>query len=109
MPSANPSHVQQRKYARSKIPQADYPTPTTVTTPANIVAFPKKDKGLAKHEVHTEDNKGDALGFNHPTEEYVTDNEVTASHELRVCSEEIGRDLLDAFGSDTVTQPDAGG
>src|SRR4051812_2422866 len=98
--SANPSHVRQRKYARSKIPQADYQTATTVTVPANIIALPKKDKGLAKHEVHTEDNKGDALGNNHATEEYVTENEVTASHELRVCSEEIGRDLLDGFGSD---------
>lgn len=103
MASANPSHVQQRRFARSIIPQADYKVATDVTDEANIVEFLVKDKNLTKTPVNTEDNKGDSNGHNWPTEDYVTTNETEVSHDLRVCSEEIGRDLLLAFGAVVVT------
>jgi hypothetical protein len=105
--SSNPNHVQQRRFARSKIPQADYQTATDPTQSANIIVVVVKDRNLAKHEVKTEDNKGDATGTNQPTEEYVTEHETTRAYEIRVCFEDIGRDLLDAFGAVAVTQPDA--
>ena len=103
MASANPSHIQQRRFARSRIPQADYQTPTDVSIGANIVEFPVKDKNLTKHTVNTEDNKGDAHGNNWPTQDYVTTHETERAAEERVCSEEIGRNLLLAFGQVVVT------
>jgi hypothetical protein len=105
--SSNPSHIQQRRFARSKIPQTDYQTPTTVTVGANIIEFPVKDRNLAKHTVNAEDNKGDANGHNWPTEDYPTTHDVERSFDIRVSFEDIGRDLLDAFGAVAVTQPDS--
>lgn len=105
--SANPAHEQQRRYARSKLPQADYQTATDMTQAANRIDFPVKDANFTKWVPKFETNKGDATGHNHPTERYVTENEAEVSHDIRVCSEEAGRDLLDAFGSVAVTTPDA--
>lgn len=105
--SANPAHIQQRRFARSKLPQTNFQTATDVTEADDIVEYLVKDSNLAKHEVRTEDNKGDSNGHNLPTEDYVTENDTTRDVELRVCSQEIGRDLLDAFGAVAVTTPDA--
>ena len=107
--SANPSHIQQRRHARSKIPQTNYQTATDMTEADDRIELLVKDSNLTKHEVRTEDNKGDSHGHNWPTEDYVTENDTTVSHELRARADDIGRDLLDAFGTDTVTTPDGVG
>ena len=107
MASANPAHEQQRRYARGTLPQADYKVATDMTDADNRIDFPVKDENQAKFTPKFETNKGDATGNNYATERYITENETEVSHEIRVCSEEFGRDLLDAFGSVAVTTPDA--
>jgi len=104
---AQATHKQERRFARSKIPQANYQTATDVTQAANIKELLVQDSNLAKHEVRAEDNKEESHGHFQPTEDYVTECDSSRQCEIAISAEEVGRDLLLAFGSDTVTQPDA--
>jgi len=106
---AQATHKQERRFARSKVPQANYQTATTVTDPTKIVELLVQDSNLAKVEVREEDNKGESHGHFQATESYVTECDTSRQFEMAISAEEIGRDLLLAFGADTVSQPDAGG
>lgn len=101
-------HEQQRRFARSKFPQANYKTATDAADPENFVEFLVSDKNLATLSTNSEDNREDSTGYEQPTEEYITDHDTARQAERAVCFEEVGRDLLLALGSVTTTQPNAG-
>jgi hypothetical protein len=65
------------------------------------------DKNLTDHKHMTEDNKEESTGHFQATDEYKTTCDTMVQKELKVCAEEVGRDLLLAFGSVTTTQPDS--
>jgi hypothetical protein len=100
-------NTQERRFARSKIPQTDFLTPTDVSQVNNFKELLVSDTNLTKHEVKTEDNKEDSIGHHVPTEEYKTVHETTRVVERRVNSQEVGRDLYLATGGVTTTTPDA--
>jgi hypothetical protein len=102
-----PTHEQERRFLRSKIPQTNYLTATNVAAPANFKEFLVRDKNLTDHKVLTEDNKDESTGRFQPTDEYKTVCDTTVQKELAISAEELGRDLLLAFGNVATTQPDA--
>jgi hypothetical protein len=102
-----PTSEQERRFLRSKIPQTNYVTPTSDAAAANFKEMLVTDKNLTNHEVKTEDNKEESTGHFQPTDEYKTVCDTSVQKEVRVCAEEIGRDLLLATGSVATTQPDA--
>jgi hypothetical protein len=102
-----PTHEQERRFLRSKIPQANYLTPTAIAAPANFKEFLVRDKNLTDHKILTEDNKEESTGHFQATDEYKTVCDTMVQKELAICAEEIGRDLLLATGSVATTQPDA--
>lgn len=104
---STPANKIERRYAISKLPQADYLTPTDTTDPSGFKEFLRTDENLALHEVKTEDNKDESTGHMHPTNEYKTVHDTSVSTERRVYSEEVGSDLYHTLGSVTTTQPDA--
>ena len=102
-----PTHEQERRFLRSKIPQIDYLTPTAIANPTNFKEMLVTDKNLTFHEAKAEDNKGESTGRFQPTDEYKTVHDTTRQTQLKICAEEVGRDLLLAFGNVTTVQPDA--
>jgi hypothetical protein len=102
-----PTHEQERQFLRSKIPQTDYVTATSTAAAANFKEMLVTDKNLTNHEVKTEDNKEESTGHMQATDEYKTVHDTSVQKEIKICAEEIGRDLLLATGSLTTTQPDA--
>lgn len=104
---SNPVLENERRFARSKIPQINYLTATDASVIANFKELLVSDKNLAKTETKAVDNKDESTGHQQATEEYKTVHDTSRATERRVCSEEAGRDLLLAFGSVATTQPDA--
>ncbi len=103
---AIPSHEQERRFLRSKIPQTNYLTQTAAVI-GNFKEMLVKDKNLTDHKVLTEDNKEESTGRFQATDEYKTTCDTMVTKEMSITAEELGRDLLLAFGSVTTTQPDA--
>lgn len=101
-----PQHVSQRNILISKIPQADYATPTPAVV-GNFKQLQVTDQNFTKVSPQESDNKDDAHGNDWPTETYLESWDTEAPHDLAVSSENIGRLLLLLFGSVTTTQPDA--
>jgi len=102
-----PTHEQERRYLRSKIPQTNYLTETSTSNVANFKEFLVKDKNLTDQKVLTEDNKDESTGRHQATDEYKTTADTMVTKELAISAEEVGRDLLLATGSVATTQPDA--
>lgn len=103
------THIQQRKYAISRIPQTNFQT-RTVPSAAGSKSHVKvvaTDRNLAQYGVETANNKGHATGVDWATETWATAHGVSVQKSVEVCAEEIGRWLLLAFGSVTTDQPDA--
>src|SRR5437764_12445592 len=97
---AYPTHEQERRFARSLIPQGDYVTATDVADVTHFVEMLVKDKNLTKHDHKTEDNADESTGHFVATDEFsTTPNDTTVQKELYVCAEESGRDVLLACGS----------
>lgn len=105
------SHVQERRYAQSRIPQTNYQTPTTpvTTNPLAFVELLAKDQNLVKFTPNTKDNDGFSTGSDFPTEVYLTTWDTEADKEAQLEVDMVGRWLYAAFGAVTTTQPDAGG
>lgn len=99
-------HESQRKFARSRVPQADFITATPAGVAANWKQFLRRDKNFVNHQVLTDDNREEATGVEQATEETITVHDTGVSCELAISSEEVGRDLLLAFGNVATTQPD---
>jgi hypothetical protein len=104
-----PTHEQERRFLRSKIPQTNYLTATDTADETNFKEMLVTDKNLTNHEVKAEDNKEESTGHFQPTDEYKTVHDTSVQKELKVCAEEVGRDLLLALGNITTTTPDAVG
>jgi hypothetical protein len=105
------SHIQQRQFAISRVPQVDYATPTaaSVSQPLGFVEMLVKDKNLAAYQVHTRDNKGYSTRNDFPTEQWTLSHDVTRNVEFEPASDALGRLLLLALGSVDTSQPDASG
>jgi hypothetical protein len=101
-----PQHNSQRKFWRSKLNESGYGSAVSTSSGANFKQVIPKDKNLANAQPNTADNKDYATGYPRPTEQWNTNHEATFQHDIDICVEEIGRDMYDALGSDTVTQPD---
>ncbi len=102
-----PQHITQRKFWRSKIPQADYNTATATGVAANFKQVLAKDKNLATAAPTIADNKEYATGQPQATEQWLVAHEAQRQFEYDLCFEEIGRALLMGFGKVVTTQPDA--
>jgi hypothetical protein len=104
-----PQHTSQRKFWRSRIPQTDFATATSVASGANFKQVLAKDKSLAQAAPIIADNKEYATGIPYGTEQWLVAHEASRQFDYDLCFEEIGRALLLAFGKVVTTQPDAGG
>jgi hypothetical protein len=104
-----PQHITQRKFWRSRVPQADYNTITATGVAANFKQVLAKDRNLAQAAPTIADNKDYATGQPQPTEQWIVAHDATRQFEYDLCFEEIGRALLLAFGKVVTTQPDAPG
>jgi hypothetical protein len=102
-----PQHITQRKFWRSRIPQTDYNTATSVGSAANFKQVLAKDKNLANAAPTIADNKEYATGQPQPTEQWIVAHDAQRPLEYDLCFEEIGRALLLALGKVVTTQPDA--
>ena len=103
-----PQHETQAKFWRSKLKETAYGTSPAVGTPANYKQFVSRGRNLANLSPNVQDNKDYATGYPRATEQWLSDFDVTFSRDFDLCSQEIGRDLLDVFGKVVTTQPDAG-
>jgi hypothetical protein len=101
------ANSQERRFARSIIPQNNYQTATDLSDLTKFKEFLVSDNNLATHEVKTEDNKEESTGHFIATEEYPTVNDTTRKTERRISAEEVGSDLYLAHGSVTTTTPDS--
>jgi hypothetical protein len=97
----------QRKFAISRIPQPDYATPTALA--ANFRQVLAKGDSFATEQPNLADNRDYAKGTRQATEQWLTNHDSGVTLPFDICSEEIGRFLLLAFGKVVTTQPDAGG
>jgi hypothetical protein len=104
-----PQHISQRKFWRSRIPQTDYATATSISSAANYKQLLAKDRNLTDAQPNTADNKDYATGRPQATEQWVVNHEATRQVDVDLCFEEIGRDLLLAFGKVVTSQPDGVG
>lgn len=104
------SHVQERAYAISRIPQTDFATVTAAVTvpPLAFVEMLVKDKELADLQPITKDNDGFSTRSDFPTEVYLERWDVTTSKEAQLEVDMAGRFLYGALGAVTTTQPAAG-
>jgi hypothetical protein len=102
-----PQHVNQSKFWRSKLKETAYGTSPSTGTPANYKQVIPRSRALADVQPNVQDNAGYATGYARPTEQWLVNHDVSFSHDVDLCAEEIGRDLLDAFGKVVTTQPDA--
>lgn len=101
-----PQHIKQLKRWRSKLKETAYGT-----SPAALAANYKQDLGtrsLATLQPNVADNGDYATGYPRPTEQYLVAHDANMSHDFQLCAEEVGRDLYDAYGKVTTSQPDAG-
>ncbi len=101
-----PQHMQQRKFWRGKLNDTAYGTSRATAVDANYVQLIAKDQNLANLQPNVQDNAGHATGFPRPTEQWLASHDAMFSHDFDLCSQEIGRDLYDAFGKVVTTQPD---
>jgi hypothetical protein len=102
-----PTHEQERRYLRSKIPQSNFLTATPTAQANNYKEMLVRDSNIINQQVLTEDNRSESTGRFQPTDEYKTVCDTSGQKEVSVCAEEAGRDLLLAFGSVATTTPDA--
>lgn len=102
-----PQHEKQRKFWRSKLKETAYGTSPALGTAANYKQFLSKNREVAKLQPNVQDNADYATGYPRPTDQWLSSHDITFAHPLDLCAEEIGRDLLDAFGKVVTTQPDA--
>lgn len=102
-----PQHIKQRKFWRSKLKETAYGTSPSTGAAANYKQVLAKDNALANVQPNVQDNASYATGYPRPTEQWLSSHDVGFSHDEDICAEEIGRNLLDAFGKVVTTQPDA--
>lgn len=105
---ATPQHENQTKFWRSKLKETAYGTSPAVGVAANYKQFVSKERNLAALQANVQDNAGYATGLPRASEQWLSDYDVTFSRTFDLCAEELGRDLLDAFGKVVTTQPDVG-
>ena len=101
-----PQHIQQRKFWRGKLNDTAYGTSRAVGVDANYKQLIAKDQNLANLQPNVQDNAGYATGYPRATDQWLSNHDVSFSHDFDLCSQEIGRDLYDAFGKVVTTQPD---
>ena len=106
-----PQHATQRKFWRSKIPQTDYATATSVAGggAANYKQVIASDNALADAAPTIADNKAYATGYPQATEQWIVAHDAQRQLAYDLCFEEIGRALYLALGKVVTTQPDSGG
>lgn len=103
-----PQHISQRRFWRSKLNEAAYGTQRATNVDANYRQFIPRDRNLANLQPGVQDDKDYGHGFPHATDQWLINHDVSFQHDFDLCAQEIGRDLLDVFGSVVTTQPDAG-
>src|SRR5688500_4082640 len=94
----------QRKFAQSKIPQADYATATAGG--ANFKQVLAKGDSFVQEQPNIADNRDYAKGTRQATESWLVSHDSRVQLDVDICSEEIGRSLLRVFGKVVTTQPD---
>jgi hypothetical protein len=105
------THIQERRFAISRFPQSDYQTPAPFAAgpPAANVKLLATDKEMAEFVPDLASDQGYANGVDFPTAQWLLSHDVSGHKAVEVCSQEIGRLLLLAFGQVTTDQPNAGG
>src|SRR6266478_1108736 len=95
------ANIQQRQFAISRIPQANYATATAKNTlvPLNLIELVVSDKNLAKYQVKTKDNKGFSTRNDFPTEQWMLSHDLARTVDFQPASDPLGRILLLAFGA----------
>lgn len=102
-----PQHISQREIYRGKLNDTAYGTSRSTGTTANYKQLVAKGKNLSNPQPNVQDNKDYATGYPRATEQWLSGHDLGFSHDFDLCAEELGRDLYDVFGKDTITQPDA--
>ncbi len=102
------THIQQRRFAISRVPQTNYQTATAfaVGPPSSHVKLLAVDKDLADYRPDLASDQGYATGVDFPTAQWLLSHDASGRKTVEVCSQEIGRLLLLAFGAVETDQPD---
>lgn len=107
-------HNNQRRYAISRVAQANYntPTPPNGAAPFNYVQLLLKDtpgQNFANYGVRTQNNQGYSTGSDFATEQWLTAHDVDRQGmDFDLASETIGRLLFYALGSVATQSPAPG-
>jgi hypothetical protein len=103
------THIQQRRFALSRVPQTNYQTATPFAAgpPRSHVKLIATDKDLADYRPDLASDQGYATGVDFPTAQWLLSHDASGRKTVEVCSQELGRLLLLAFGSVVTDQPDA--
>ena len=99
-----------RGFGMSRFPQTNYATPVVFDDgpPPTYVQIVPTGVSYANYAPNVQDNDGHANRKPFPTDQWLDRHDVTVSHNEEVCSQEIGRALLAAFGAVESDQPAAG-
>jgi hypothetical protein len=102
------THIQQRRFALSRVPQANYQTPTPFASgpPRSHIKLIATDRDLAEYRPELASDRGHATGADFPTSQWLLSHDASGRKSVEVCSQEIGRLLLLAFGQVETDQPD---
>lgn len=100
-------HMNQRRYALSRLKEAAYGVPYTAG--ADLVEFICKDRNFGNDAPVTADNKGYSTGKRGATEQWIVSHDLTVAKEFDACSEDSGTLLHSTFGGVSSSQPDAVG
>lgn len=100
----------QRLFAMSRNPQANYQTPTApnVGPPFNFVNLLLESKAVASFKTATANNRGHSTGQDFANDQYPISHDVDGSFEAHFSFEQIGYMLLAALGQVTTTTIVAG-
>lgn len=101
-----PIHGFQRQFAISKVPQANYATPTAGN--ANFIQLLMKGDQFVDEQPNIQNNRNYAKGTRQATESWIVSHDSNAPFDFDICSEEIGRWLLLTFGKVVTTVLDVG-
>src|SRR5215467_927766 len=98
----------QRVTTISKLAEAGYGIPKATTDPTIFRSIPVMDKNQMKWTPKVSDNTEDAQGTDFPTEDYLETWDGERDLEIPVTAEDIGYELLAAFGAVVSSQPAVG-
>lgn len=99
------THIQQRAFALTKIPQTNYATATSTGTASDWTRLIATDRNLASIQPTVESNVGHATGYEEGTDQWTNAHDTRRQFEVQAGARGIGRLLYGAMGAIATTTP----